>query len=118
LKPNVRPSLRWDSVDYRRNTLRAFDPPDPATAPILTVRGANRLAVEALPWRPTFLREGGDVATLSFLRRGRELSSPGRGGSSRSTARGGSAATTATSRPVWRAGDEPRLAAVVFPGPP
>jgi hypothetical protein len=67
-----RPSLRWDPVDDRRYALRAFDPTDPATSPILTVRGANRLAVEALPWLPTF-PSGGSVATRGFLRRGREL---------------------------------------------
>jgi hypothetical protein len=67
-----RPSLRWDPVDDRRYALRAFDPTDPATSPILTVRGANRLAIEALPWLPTFPSRGGAV-TRGFLRRGREL---------------------------------------------
>jgi hypothetical protein len=67
-----RPSLRWDPVDDRRYALRAFDPTDPATSPIRTVRGANRLAVEALPWLPTF-PVAGDVATRGFVRRGREL---------------------------------------------
>jgi hypothetical protein len=49
-----RPSLRWDPVDDRRYAYRAFDPTNASVSPILTVRGANRLAIEALPWLPTF----------------------------------------------------------------
>lgn len=45
-----RPSLRWDPADYRPHALRAADP---SKDPIRTMRGANRLAVEALPWFPT-----------------------------------------------------------------
>ena len=41
-----RPSLRWDPADYRPHALRAEDP---SGDPIRTMRGANRLAVEALP---------------------------------------------------------------------
>ena len=41
-----RPSMRWDPNDYRPYALRAVNP---STEPIRTVRGANRLAVEALP---------------------------------------------------------------------
>lgn len=44
------PSLRWDAADFRPHALRAEDP---STDPIKTVRGANRLAVEALPLFPT-----------------------------------------------------------------
>jgi hypothetical protein len=44
-----RPSLRWDAADYRPHALRAKDP---STDPIRTMRGANRLAVEALPLFP------------------------------------------------------------------
>lgn len=45
-----RPSLRWDPMDDRRHALRWMDPSDD---PIKTMRGANRLAVEALPLFPT-----------------------------------------------------------------
>jgi hypothetical protein len=45
-----RPSLRWDPTDYRPHALRAVDP---SGDPIKTMRGANRLAVEALPLFPT-----------------------------------------------------------------
>jgi hypothetical protein len=44
-----RPSLRWDAADFRPHALRAEDP---AADPIKTMRGANRLAVEALPLFP------------------------------------------------------------------
>ena len=63
-----RPSLRWDPVDERRYALRAFDPTNAAASPILTVRGANRLAIEALPWLPTFPCNG-DARTRGFSRR-------------------------------------------------
>jgi hypothetical protein len=65
-----RPSLRWDPVDDRRYALRAFDPTNSSASPILTVRGANRLAVEALPWLPTFPCFG-DARTRGFSRRKR-----------------------------------------------
>lgn len=45
-----RPSLRWDSADFRPHALRAVDP---SGDPIKTMRGANRLAIEALPLFPT-----------------------------------------------------------------
>ena len=45
-----RPSLRWDAADYRPHALRAVDP---SGDPIQTMRGANRLAMEALPLFPT-----------------------------------------------------------------
>jgi hypothetical protein len=44
-----KPSLRWDPVDDRRYALRWQEP---ATDPVRTVRGANRLAIEALPFYP------------------------------------------------------------------
>jgi hypothetical protein len=44
------PSLRWDAADFRPHALRAEDP---STDPIKTMRGANRLAIEALPLFPT-----------------------------------------------------------------
>jgi hypothetical protein len=67
-----RPSLRWDPVDDRRYALRAFDPTNASASPIMTVRGANRLAIEALPWLPTFPYNG-DARTRGFTRRKREV---------------------------------------------
>jgi hypothetical protein len=46
-----KPNLRWDPADYRPHALRAVNP---SGDPIRTMRGANRLAVEALPFFPTF----------------------------------------------------------------
>ncbi|RDI75576.1 hypothetical protein Gocc_1374 [Gaiella occulta] len=51
-----RPTMRWDPVDDRRYALRADDPAKSKSAPIRTVRGANRLAIEALPLLPTMPR--------------------------------------------------------------
>lgn len=45
-----KPSLRWDPVDDRRYALRWEAP---SGDPVRTMRGANRLAVEALPLFPT-----------------------------------------------------------------
>ncbi len=45
-----RPNLRWDPVDDRRYALRWKKP---SGDPVRTMRGANRLAVEALPLFPT-----------------------------------------------------------------
>ena len=45
-----RPSLRWDPVDDRRHALRWKNPSADA---VQTMRGANRLAIEALPLLPT-----------------------------------------------------------------
>lgn len=45
-----KPSMRWDPMDDRRYALRWSDP---SGDPIRTVRGANRLAMEALPLFPT-----------------------------------------------------------------
>ena len=44
------PSMRWDPVDDRRYALRWRQP---SGDPVTTVRGANRLAIEALPLLPT-----------------------------------------------------------------
>lgn len=44
------PTMRWDPADDRRYALRADDPAKSTQAPIRTVRGANRLAIEALPF--------------------------------------------------------------------
>ena len=45
-----RPSLRWDPIDDRRHALRWKNPSGDA---VQTMRGANRLAIEALPLLPT-----------------------------------------------------------------
>jgi hypothetical protein len=61
-----RPSMRWSWTDYRPHALRADDP---STDPIRTMRGANRLAVEALPLFPT-IATGRRVKTIAFQDRG------------------------------------------------
>ena len=68
------PSLRWDPADDRRHALRWGDPGDTKKNPIKTVRGANRLAVEAVPLFPT-APEGRQLRTTGFsLHRGVEMS--------------------------------------------
>ncbi len=62
-----RPSLRWDPADYRPHALRAEDP---SGDPIKTMRGANRLAVEALPLFPT-VPNGRQLRTIGFEDRNR-----------------------------------------------
>jgi hypothetical protein len=57
-----KPSMRWDPNDHRPHALRAEDP---STDPIRTVRGANRLAIEALPLFPTMPSERG-LRTTGF----------------------------------------------------
>lgn len=59
------PSLRWDPVDDRRYALRWKEP---SGDPIRTVRGANRLAIEALPLLPT-AATGTELETAGFRRR-------------------------------------------------
>jgi len=59
------PSLRWDPADDRRYALRWKEP---SGDPIRTVRGANRLAIEALPLLPT-APTGGELETTGFRRR-------------------------------------------------
>jgi hypothetical protein len=63
-----RPSLRWDPADYRPHALRAEDP---SGDPIKTMRGANRMAVEALPLFPT-APDGRRLKTIAFEDRDRE----------------------------------------------
>ena len=55
-------NLRWDPADDRRYAMR-WD--DPSGDPIKTMRGANRLAIEALPLLPTMPTESG-LATTCF----------------------------------------------------
>lgn len=50
------PSMRWDPADDRRYAYRADNPATSSQFPIRTVRGANRLAIEALPCFPTVPR--------------------------------------------------------------
>ena len=63
-----KPNLRWDPVDNRRHALRWTAPTDD---PIKTMRGANRLAVEALPLFPTAPGENNLYTTGFSQRRGR-----------------------------------------------
>jgi hypothetical protein len=69
-----RPSLRWDPGDYRPHALRAVDP---SGDPIKTMRGANRLAIEALPLFPTVPQDR-RIRTMAFEDRpsGTEISWP------------------------------------------
>jgi len=61
-------SLRWDPMDDRRYALRWLQPSgDPAK----TVRGANRLAIEALPLLPTAPVKGRLETTGFTQRKGR-----------------------------------------------
>jgi hypothetical protein len=59
-------NLRWDPLDDRRYALR-WD--DPSGDPVKTMRGANRLAIEALPLLPT-MPTATDLSTTSFEGRG------------------------------------------------
>jgi hypothetical protein len=67
-----KPSMRWDPNDYRPHALRADDP---STDPIRTVRGANRLALEALPLFPTMPRLTG-LRTTAFDKKSEVLTYP------------------------------------------
>lgn len=60
-----KPSLRWDPLDDRRYALRWKEP---SGDPVRTMRGANRLAVEALPLFPTAPGER-DLHTTGFSQR-------------------------------------------------
>lgn len=55
-------NLRWDPADDRRYALRWANP---STDPNKTMRGANRLAIEALPLLPT-IPAGRTLATTAF----------------------------------------------------
>lgn len=52
-----KPTLRLDPRDDRRYALRADNPATSRQDPIRTVRGANRLAAEAIPLLPTWPRQ-------------------------------------------------------------
>ncbi len=60
------PAMRWDPRDDRRYALRADDPSGSRFDPIRTMRGANRLAVEALPFFPVLPGEK-TGHTIGFL---------------------------------------------------
>lgn len=69
------PSMRWDAADDRRYAFRADDPRkkpkrSKSTSPILTVPGANRLALEALALLPVMPGER-RLETTGFRRIGR-----------------------------------------------
>lgn len=66
------PAMRWDPADYRTHALRVEDPSKQRLDPIRTMRGANRLAVEALPLFPT-VPQGGRLATAAFQKRDGEV---------------------------------------------
>lgn len=55
-------NLRWDPSDDRRYAMRWKNP---SADPAVTMRGANRLAIEALPLFPT-APMGNDLATTGF----------------------------------------------------
>lgn len=61
-----KPSLRWDPEDDRRYALRWNEP---SGDPIRTVRGANRLAIEALSLLPVMPRSG-RLETTGFVTAG------------------------------------------------
>ena len=60
-------SMRWDPVDDRRYAYRATDPGNSNKAPILTMWGANRLAIEALSLFPV-VSFGARAQTVGFSR--------------------------------------------------
>jgi len=59
-------NLRWDPLDDRRYALRWNDP---SSDPVTTMRGANRLAIEALPLLPC-MPQTGRLVTTAFEGRG------------------------------------------------
>lgn len=61
------PTMRWDAEDDRRYALR-WD--EPAKDPVRTVRGANLLAIAALPLFPVVPTSGTTIATTGFSGRG------------------------------------------------
>jgi hypothetical protein len=60
-------TLRWDPVDDVRYALRWRNPSgDPTRKSAGSVLGANRLAIEGLPWFPTAPQANGRLATRGF----------------------------------------------------
>jgi hypothetical protein len=64
------PTMRWDAADDRRHAYRADDPATSSIAPIRTERGANRLAIEALPCFP-LVPQGSRPGAVGFTRAAR-----------------------------------------------
>ena len=60
------PTMRWDAEDDRRYALR-WD--EPSKDPVRTVRGANLLAIAALPLFPVVPKSNNTVATTGFTGR-------------------------------------------------
>lgn len=60
------PVMRWDAADDRRYALR-WD--EPSKDPVRTVRGANRLAIESLPFFPVVPQSASVVVTTGFTGR-------------------------------------------------
>ncbi len=68
-----KPTLRWDPRDDRRHAYMAQDPSDQSRGnEIRTMRGANRLAIEALPLFPTMPAADG-ARTRAFFRSGSDV---------------------------------------------
>lgn len=61
------PTLRWDAEDDRRYALR-WD--EPSKDPVRTVRGANLLAIAALPLFPVVPTSSNTISTTGFSGRG------------------------------------------------
>ncbi len=61
-RKDLRLGLRWDPAEERRYALRWAEP---SSKPATTERGANRLAIEALPLFPTAI-SGAGLATTGF----------------------------------------------------
>ena len=61
------PTMRWDAEDDRRYALR-WD--EPSKDPVRTMRGANLLAIAALPLFPVIPTSSNTVATTGFSGRG------------------------------------------------
>ncbi|HID21486.1 MAG TPA: hypothetical protein EYP14_03690 [Planctomycetaceae bacterium] len=65
-------SLRWDPIDdTRRYALQAIDPTNNSKNPILSVPGANLLALESLPLFPS-LAQGLALHTTGFVQSNRD----------------------------------------------
>lgn len=65
---DLSPTMRWDAEDDRRYALR-WD--EPSKDPVRTVRGANLLAIAALPLFPVVPVCGNVIATTAFSGKGR-----------------------------------------------
>jgi len=65
-----KPTMRWDVADDRRYALRWRDP---STDEITTMRGANRLAIEAMPLLPTMPQATGLATTGFSIRSNRRI---------------------------------------------